>query len=170
MENLEEKKVTKPPNRKSIRLKNYDYSSNGYYFVTICTQNREKLFGEIVGATLCGRPNYPHKMIEKWLFEIQNKYLNTKIDYYVIMPDHIHFILFIEGDHTGSPLQDIIGWFKTMTTNDYIKGVKNKLYEPFNKHFWQRNYFEHVIRNENDLFECRKYIEQNLLKWIIDKK
>ena len=56
MRNLEEKKVTKLPNRKSIRLKNYDYSSNGYYFVTICTQNREKLFGEIVGATLRGRP------------------------------------------------------------------------------------------------------------------
>lgn len=164
----------KLPKRKQLRLKNFDYSQNNAFFITICIHNRNRLLGEVketsVGATLCGRPNYPHKMIEKWLFEIQNKYLNTKIDYYVIMPDHIHFILFIEGDHTGSPLQDIIGWFKTMTTNDYIKGVKNKLYEPFNKHFWQRDYFEHVIRNENDLFECRKYIEQNLLKWIIDKK
>ena len=164
----------KLPERKQLRLKNFDYSENNAFFITICTYNRNRLFGKVekttVGATLCGRPNNPHKMVEKRLFEIPNKFSNTKIDYYVIMPDHIHFILFIEGDHTGSPLQDIIGWFKTMTTNDYIKGVKNKLYEPFNKHFWQRNYFEHVIRNENDLFECRKYIEQNLLKWIIDKK
>ena len=123
----------KLPKRKQLILKNFDYSQNNAFFITICIHNRNRLLGEVketsVGATLCGRPNYPHKMIEKWLFEIQNKYLNTKIDYYVIMPDHIHFILFIEGDHTGSPLQDIIGWFKTMTTNDYIKGVKNKLYE-----------------------------------------
>jgi len=100
------------------------------------------LFGEIVGATLCGRPNNPDKIIEKWLFEIENKYLGIKINQYVIMPDHIHFILFIMGDHAGSPLPRVIDWFKTMTTNEYIRGVKNELFPPFDKHIWQRNYYD----------------------------
>ena len=72
MHDFEYIKMQKLHCRKSIRLKNYDYSSNGYYFVTICVQNREKLFGEIVGATLCGRPNNPDKIIKNgcWNWKI----------------------------------------------------------------------------------------------------
>lgn len=83
------------PQRKHPRLKDYDYSQNGAYFVTVCTYKREKLFGEIVGATLCGRPNRPDKIAEKYLLELENKYENVKLDYYIIMPDHIHLILFL---------------------------------------------------------------------------
>ena len=153
------------PQRKRIRLKNYDYSQNGAYFVTICTNKKEKLFGEIVGATLCGRPNRPDKMVEKYLFELENKYQNLELDYYVIMPDHIHFIVFISGDHAGSPLPQIVDWFKTMTTNAYIRGVKSGLFPPFADHIWQRSYYDHIIRNENDLYETRKYIENNPFRW-----
>ena len=176
MENLEEKKVTKPPCRKSIRLKNYDYSSNGYYFVTICTQNREKLFGEIVGATLCGRPNNPDKLIVKWLLELENKFKGVKIDEYIVMPNHIHFTIKrtgdhtgLTGDHTGSPLRDIIGWFKTMTTNEYIAGVKDGRFMPFKGRLWQRNYYEHIIRNYDDYINIADYIQNNPLKWEEDK-
>lgn len=190
MENLEEKKVTKFPNRKSIRLKNYDYSSNGYYFVTICTQNREKLFGEIVGATLRGRPNNPDKIIVKWLLESENKFKDIKIDEYIVMPNHIHFIIKRTGDHTGvtgdhigstgdhagstgdhigSPLRDIIGWFKTMSTNEYIAGVKDGRFMPFKGRLWQRNYYEHIIRNYDDYINIAEYIQNNPLKWEEDK-
>lgn len=190
MENLEEKKVTKLPNRKSIRLKNYDYSSNGYYFVTICTQNREKLFGEIVGATLRGRPNNPDKIIVKWLLESENKFKDIKIDEYIVMPNHIHFIIKRTGDHTGvtgdhigstgdhagstgdhigSPLRDIIGWFKTMSTNEYIAGVKDGRFMPFKGRLWQRNYYEHIIRNYDDYINIAEYIQNNPLKWEEDK-
>ena len=183
MENLEEKKVTKLPNRKSIRLKNYDYSSNGYYFVTICTQNREKLFGEIVGATLRGRPNNPDKIIVKWLLESENKFKDIKIDEYIVMPNHIHFIIKrtgdhigstgdhigSTGDHIGSPLRDIIGWFKTMTTNEYIAGVKDGRFMPFKGRLWQRNYYEHIIRNYDDYINIAEYIQNNPLKWEEDK-
>ena len=176
MENLEEKKVTKLPNRKSIRLKNYDYSSNGYYFVTICTQNREKLFGEIVGATLRGRPNNPDKIIVKWLLESENKFKDIKIDEYIVMPNHIHFIIKrtgdrtgSTGDHTGSPLRDIIGWFKTMSTNEYIAGVKDGRFMPFKGRLWQRNYYEHIIRNYDDYINIAEYIQNNPLKWEEDK-
>ena len=164
------------PKRKQLRLDCYDYTSNGAYFITICTHNRAELFLNTkrndVGATLCGRPNNPDKMIEKRLLEIENKFLETKIDYYCIMPNHIHFILFFEsktGDHIGSPLQDVISWFKTMVTNEYIKGVKKGLYIPFNTKLWQRGYYEHIIRNERDLFEIRKYIENNPIKWETDE-
>ena len=191
MENLEGKKVTKLPYRKSIRLKNYDYSSNGYYFVTICTQNREKLFGEIVGATLCGRPNNPDKLIVKWLLELENKFKGVKIDEYIVMPNHIHFIIKRTGDHTGSTgdhtgstgdhtgstgdhtgsplLRDIIGWFKTMTTNEYIAGVKDVRFMPFKGRLWQRNYYEHIIRNYDDYINIADYIQNNPLKWEEDK-
>lgn len=184
MENLEYKKVgatlcgrpNNLPCRKSIRLKNYDYSSNGYYFVTICTQKREKLFGEIVGATLCGRPNNPDKIITKWLLELENKFKGIKIDEYVVMPNHIHFIIKrtgghtgSTGDHTGSPLRDIVGWFKTMTTNEYIVGVKCGKFIPFKGRLWQRNYYEHIIRNYDDYISIAEYIQNNPLKWEEDK-
>ena len=191
MENFEYKKVgatlcgrpNNLPCRKSIRLKDYDYSSNGYYFVTICVQNREKLFGEIVGATLCGRPNNPDKIITKWLLELENKFNDIKIDEYIIMPNHIHFIIKrtgdhtgstgdhtgSTGDHTGSPLRDIIGWFKTMTTNEYIAGVKCGKFIPFKGRLWQRNYYEHIIRNYDDYINISEYIQNNPLKWEYDK-
>ena len=184
MENLDDKKVgatlcgrpNNLPYRKSIRLKNFDYSSNGYYFVTICTQNREKLFGEIVGATLCGRPNNPDKIIVKWLLELENKFKDIKIDEYIVMPNHIHFIIKrtgdntgSTGDHTGSPLRDIIGWFKTMSTNEYIAGVKDGRFMPFKGRLWQRNYYEHIIRNYDDYINIAEYIQNNPLKWEEDK-
>ena len=183
MRDFEYIKMQKLHCRKSIRLKNYDYSSNGYYFVTICVQNREKLFGEIVGATLCGRPNNPDKIITKWLLELENKFNDIKIDEYIIMPNHIHFIIKrtgdntgsmgdhtgSTGDHIGSPLRDIIGWFKTMTTNEYIAGVKSGKFIPFKGRLWQRNYYEHIIRNYDDYINISEYIQNNPLKWEYDK-
>ena len=177
MRDFEYIKMQKLHCRKSIRLKNYDYSSNGYYFVTICVQNREKLFGEIVGATLCGRPNNPDKIITKWLLELENKFNDIKIDEYIIMPNHIHFIIKRTGDHTGSMgdhtgsplLRDIIGWFKTMTTNEYIAGVKSGKFIPFKGRLWQRNYYEHIIRNYDDYISIAEYIQNNPLKWEYDK-
>ncbi len=157
------------PCRKSVRLKDYDYSSNGYYFVTICVQNKEKLFGEIIGASLSGCPNNPDKIILKWLLELQNKFDGIKIDEYVIMPNHIHFIVKKTGDHIGSPIRDIIGWFKTMTTNEYISGVKSGKFKPFNGRLWQRGYYEHIIRNYEDYLNIAEYILCNPLKWNEDK-
>ena len=183
MRDFEYIKMQKLHCRKSIRLKNYDYSSNGYYFVTICVQNRENLFGEIVGATLCGRPNNPDKIITKWLLELENKFNDIKIDEYIIMPNHIHFIIKRMGEHTGSmgehtgstgdhigaPLRDIIGWCKTMTTNEYIAGVKSGKFIPFKGRLWQRNYYEHIIRNYDDYINIAEYIQNNPLKWEYDK-
>jgi REP element-mobilizing transposase RayT len=73
-------------------------------------------------------------------------------------------------EHTGSPLYKIVQWFKTMTTNDYIRNVKTNNWKPFNKKLWQRNYYEHIIRNEIELNKIRKYILNNPLNWEKDKK
>jgi len=189
------------PNRKSIRLKGYDYSQAGLYFVTICTQNRKYLFGEIsVGADLCVCPemklNDAGKMVKKWYFELENKFNDIKCREMVIMPNHFHCIIEnigvpvgadlrvcpnttnnetisnnekIKGEHTGSPLRAVVQWFKTMTTNEYIRGVKNKQWQRFDKKLWQRNYWEHIIRNENENYRISKYIIDNPIKWINDK-
>ena len=159
------------PQRRQLRMPNFDYSKSNIYFITICTFSRARLFGELisseVGQHLRTFPNFPNKIVEKWLMEIENKYLNSVIDAYIVMPDHIHFILYNPGmitdagEHIGSPLPEIIKWFKTQTTNDYIRGVKSGLYPPFDRHLWQRNYFEHIIRNEGDLQTRRKYIYDN---------
>ena len=159
--------MTEFPKRKNIRLKNFDYSQNGYYFVTICAHKRQNLFGKIVGATLHGRPA---KMIEKWLLETQNKFADVKITDYVIMPDHIHFIVskMCDGkttdDHTGSSLRDIVDWFKTMTTNEYIRKVKQNEYPPFFEKIWQRGYYEHIIRDAKDYLTKANYIKNNVYK------
>ena len=72
------------------------------------------------------------------------------------------------GDHAGSPLRDIVGWFKTMTTNEYIRGVKNGLFPPFDKQIWQRSYYEHVIRDEQDYRRIWQHIDENPAKWAED--
>ena len=161
--------------RRSIRLKGYDYSRNGAYDITICTQDREHIWGEIVGATLCGRPNNPHTIIDRWISETKNKFGDIKVDKYVIMPNHIHMIIFLlgddgeSGDHAGSPLPRIVEWLKTMTTNEYIRGVKSGIYPPFNRRIWQRNYYEHIMRDKDDYEKRWRYIEENPIKWQEDE-
>lgn len=153
--------------RRSIRLKGNDYSSQGMYYVTICTHNRTMLFG--VGAALCGRPDTADRMIEKWLMETENKFKGIKIDKFVIMPNHIHCIIYIQGNHIDTPLHEVVEWFKTMTTNEYIRGVKSGLYPPFNKRIWQRNYYERVIRNEAEYQRMWTYIDENPTLWTDDE-
>jgi len=69
------------------------------------------------------------------------------------------------GQHIGSPLHRVVQWFKTMTTNEYIRGVKNLNWEPFDKKLWQRNYWEHIVRDENSYFKISNYIINNPMNW-----
>ncbi len=191
-------------NRQSIRLKRYDYSIGGVYFITICSQNRENLFGDSINNKIV--LNNAGNMIGKWVIETKNKFENILIDQYVIMPNHLHCIMSIEtvktvgadlcvcpdkhvcpdnemgehisetgecvtetGEHIGSPLRAIIQWFKTMTTNEYIRGVKDGYYPPFNKRIWQRNYYERIIRNEKELNQISEYIINNPINWFNDE-
>ncbi len=195
--------------RKSMRLQGYDYSQAGFYFVTICIQNRMKLFGNIESGEM--KLNQAGKMVDQWWLKLDEKfYIN--LDEYIIMPDHFHGIIQIlgednldtiinplgndpcviadqsvgmsdiitnplgddpcvisipdaiainQGRHMGLPLTRMMQWFKTMTTNKYIKGVRKDNWQPFYKKLWQKSYYDHIIRNHIELNRIRNYIRNN---------
>jgi len=176
-----------PHRRRSIRLKGYDYSEAGTYFVTICTQNRECLFGNIIDGTI--RLNEAGEMIQTVWNEIPSHYDGIDVDEFVIMPNHVHGIIVIVGagpcacpdsepQKNGHPqgvaptrlsLPDVAHRFKTLTTKRYVDGVKKHRWRPFAKALWQRNYWEHIIRSEDDLNRTREYIHNNPRKWELDE-
>ena len=197
--------------RRSIRLQGYDYASIGLYFVTICTQNRECLLGEIKNGEMV--LNDAGRMVERWYFETQNKFPDIVCHEMIVMPNHFHCIwenvgldnasgpvganlrvrppkqnnVLQEGAHAGAPRRDIVndsdlienvsgsplsavvGWFKTMSTNEYIRGVKQLGWPPFDRKLWQRNYYEHIIRNDPSLWKISDYIVNNPARWSDDK-
>jgi len=265
--------------RRSIRLKGYDYSQAGLYFVTICCQNKICYFGNIENDKMF--LNDAGRMVEKWCMELSHKFSDIELDTYIIMPNHFHAIIVnngnnaavgadlrvcpdkhnnilgehdnvlgehnnvlgehdiilgehniilgehnnvlgehnnalgehnnilgehnnvlgehnnvlgehnnvlgehnnvlgehnnvlgehdnILGEHIGSPLHVVVQWFKTMTTNEYIRGVKTLGWQPFDKKLWQRNYWEHIIRHEQSYQRIANYIINNPANWKNDK-
>jgi putative transposase len=164
------------PPRKSTRLRGYDYAQEGAYFVTLCTQNRISLFGAIEGDEM--QPNDSGNVILYWWNELQTKFPSIELDSHILMPNHFHAIIVLfdvnqKGAPTCAPLQNnlldqIIQWFKTMTTNAYIRGVKEQDWQVFPGKLWQRSYHDHIIRNEDDLNTRRQYILSNPAKWDLD--
>ena len=150
------------PIRKTPRLKEFDYSTSGYYFITICTKDRKEILSRIVGATVLGRPyvklTETGKLVETAI--LHNNRNEIKIDRYIIMPNHIHMIISISpdaGDRGQSPLQMIIRNMKAYITKQIGFSV------------WQRSFHDHIIRDENDYLEICKYIDDNPFKWTEDK-
>ena len=159
--------------RKSVRIPGYDYTQDGWYFVTICTHNHNVLLGNVVnGEMVLNEYGQIVSKIWKWLPE-QYKYI--KLHEWIIMPNHLHGIIEYHNDGRGGsrtaptdikikPLGRIIGAFKTVSTK-HINKIQNT---PGHK-LWQRNYYEHIIRNEKDLNRIGEYIIYNPLKWPEDK-
>ena len=155
------------------------------------TQGREHLFREIVDGEMI--PNEVGRMILKWWNDLPNKFQDVVLGEFVVMPNHFHGIVIIEvyvgadlrvspedekkGGHIGPPqrksdlpLSRMIQWFKTMTTNEYIRGVRGLNWKPFDEKMWQRNYYEHVIRDEKDLQPKTDYIFVNPSRWDEDEE
>ena len=155
-------------NRIHPRLKNYDYGSEGAYYITICTYNRRCLLSQIVGRGLAPaevRLTEYGCIIKKQLFLLENRFPNLKIDYYVIMPNHIHAI-FVLGtpteDDRRSTLMDAVCAFKSLSVRECKKiGLSEKLF--------QTSFHDHVIRGKEDYDEIAEYIINNPLKWELDK-
>jgi putative transposase len=160
-----------PWKRKSPRLSDYDYSLSGAYFVTVCINRKKCLLAGIAEGMLC--LNAAGKMVEKWWRKLESKFPLTKIDsFYVVMPNHFHGIVSIgdsEGGHAGPPLQQIMQWFKTMSTNEYIHGVKELGWPVFQGNLWQRSFYDHVIRDDESLNRIREYIVNNPQRWELDR-
>jgi REP element-mobilizing transposase RayT len=208
--------------RRSIRLKGYDYATPGAYFVTVCTHERECLFGDIVDGVM--RLNEAGRMVNTVWDEIPAHYPGIDVDAFIVMPNHIHGIVAIVGaaprgrpgpepssvtvgaaprgrpglepssvtvgaaprgrpgpepSKNGQPqgvaptavglsLPEVVNRFKTMTTKRYADGVKQNGWPVFPGKLWQRNYYERVIRNVNELSAIREYITRNPQQWSMD--
>ena len=168
-------KETEPHKRQSIRLKDYDYSQAGVYFLTICVKDKQCFFGEIINDEMVF--NDIGKIAEKFWRDIPVHYPNIELDEFIIMPNHIHGILVIVGIQHVEPLPrrheyqktipksigSIIRIYKASVTN----WCRNNGFEFFQ---WQRNYYEHIIRSEKQLKAIREYIRNNPYNWPKDSE
>lgn len=173
--------------RRSIRLKNYDYSQNGAYFVTMCTFDRGYYFEEYEQL---------RRIIEIQWQKLPERFVGMILDEFIIMPNHFHGIIILhrgtprgypdlgdekqghlyidKGHPQGVPLRqptigEIVGSFKSLCVNAWLKVVKDENLNLVGK-FWQKNYYEHVIRSDSELERIRQYIVNNPLKWELDRE
>ena len=155
------------PIRKPTRLKDYDYSQNGAYFITICTHNRKNLFSNIVGAIHESpeiKLNQNGKIVEYYIMKLSARY-GVIIDKYVIMPNHLHLLITIDERairesplHKRSLISKAIGYLKMNVSRDmHNSGFMNKI--------WQRSFHDHVIRDYGDYLKIWQYIDTNPAKW-----
>jgi REP element-mobilizing transposase RayT len=209
------------PNRRSIRLKKYDYSQPGYYFITICTEDRIHRFGDIVCGNM--RLNKFGEIVTVQWDDLKNRFPNIQLDQFIIMPNHIHGII-----HVGAPLAgarqslavarqsltgarqsrtgtrqsrtindntwatggdmratarvaptdthqsrvtvgEIVGGYKSLCVHHCLQWIKSNCPTFHLGKLWQRNYWEHIVRDENELNGIRDYIRQNPQKWETDR-
>ena len=172
----------------STRLKDYDYSRNGAYFVTICTKNSMHLFGSIVDQKLI--PNRQAEVLTECWLDLPAHYTNCVLDKFIIMPNHVHGIIIIDNEiaETGLKLNNTIveTGLKPVSTagrvakpyplSEIIRGFKtfsarriNEYQNTRGKAFWQSRFFDHIIRNREELKRIRQYIIENPLKWELEK-
>ena len=167
--------------RRQIRLRDYDYSESGYYFVTICTRNRENWFGKVEDSEMCF--NECGEIAKNLWVEIPKHFLGVRVDEFSVMPNHVHGILIIEERTVGN------AYMRSHQRNAYMHSLQNRTkmllskiiqqykaaltrrinFLPNGIHFqWQKSFYDHVIRNENELSRIREYIKNSPLKWELD--
>ena len=158
--------------RKSIRLKGYDYSQAGLYFITICTHERLPLFGTIKDGDMA--LNDAGIMAEKCWSEIPDHFHQVFLGGFVVMPNHIHGIIEIRGTVVGAknffPLRLPLQHGTSKTVGSIVRGFKIGVTKWFREHMdihqaWQRNYHEHIIRDEESYLKISEYIEYNPQRW-----
>jgi len=165
--------------RINLRLRDYDYSLPGSYFVTICVKERKNLFGDIIDGEMCR--NQCGKIVKSMWDEITNHYDGILLDEFIVMPNHVHGIIIITEDSVGviheSPLKmnikerrqmllsKIIGRFK-MNSSKQINNIRNTP----GMSVWQRNYYDHIIRNQKSFHRIQEYIIRNPERWQMNKE
>ena len=166
------------PKRKPIRLEDYDYSTPGAYFITVCTANREKIFwsdrrGELRSpddvvdtsdhrSPLSVELSGIGKIVDTEIQKMNIVYHAVRVDKYCIMPDHIHFIISINTDESGRTQF-------APTISRVIKQFKGSVTKQFGRPVWQKSFHDHCIRNQRDYDEIWEYIENNPLKYALKK-
>ena len=146
-----------PPARRSPRLRGFDYATSGAYFVTVCVSGKRCLFGEVVDDRMI--LNSLGQSVEDALVDAPAHWTGIDLDRFVVMPNHVHAILWI-GSRAGQapPLHHVVGGFKSGSSR--LAGVS----------LWQRSYHDRVIRDEAELHALRKYVAENPLRWALDRE
>ena len=154
--------------RRSIRLKGYDYSQAGAYFITICINHRQPLLGAIADGIMHLTP--AGTMVQTIWEELPFHYPNIELDAFVLMPNHIHGIIILKSAQIEPvmTLGEIMHRFKSFTTTKYRHGVHQEQWQPFIGRLWQRNYYEHIISNQEICDRLRQYIANNPSSWESD--
>jgi putative transposase len=178
--------------RRSIRIKGYDYSQTDAYFITVCTQRRICLFGDVEDQLM--HRNEAGDMIAATWAALPQRFPTLALDAFVVMPNHIHGILVLTENvsATSDPaahedmgrssqrsnrprgtlpgtIGRIVQAFKSISTHTYIHGVEQRGWLPFPGRLWQRDYYERVIRDDTALAEMRMYIDDNPMRWAIHR-
>lgn len=167
------------PQRKPLRLKGYDYSTEGAYFVTVCTFERKALLGCVVGTGVLARPPYAQEdslpgvelspygvVVDKVIRQLHGFYKDISVDCYTIMPNHVHLLLSVlENGRAGTPvptkgMSTIAKWIST------LKRFSNK---ECGCNLWQARFHDHIIRDQRDYDRHAEYIETNPLRWELDE-
>ena len=150
------------PKRKQIRIKDYDYSAPGAYFVTICTKNRAQILWETVGADII-RPqdvslSVVGKIVEQGVLQISNHYDHIAVDKFCLMPKHGHLILVVQNNEDGRMIS-------APTVSTVVGSMKRWVSKQIGRSIWQKSFYEHGIRNQQDYDEIWEYIETNPMKY-----
>ncbi len=168
--------------RRSIRLQGYDYSQPGEYFVTVCTHNKGCLFGDIIEGQM--RLKAAGQMVHATWYELPQCYPMAEVDAFIVMPNHVHGVIRIVGaaaarQHVGAglaPPKARGAASSAPTLGDIVRGFEsisaiavNRRVERVGQALWQRNYYEHIIRTEEELNNIREYILTNPLRWHSDR-
>ncbi len=160
----------KLPKRKNIRLKDYNYNASGYYFITVCTKEKQKILCDIVGTGILDGPQIKFtqygNVAKRQIEYMTDFYDDIKIDKYVIMPNHVHLLIKIIGTADGpsgtpvptnSKISNFVGTFKRFFNKQCGKNI------------WQYRSYDHIIRGEEDYREIWQYIDSNPARWKEDK-
>jgi len=160
---------------KQIRLRQYDYTQPGYYFVTICTKNKTELFGTIEKCKML--LNETGKIAERLWKQIPETCKVVSLDEFIVMPNHLHGIVVINPDRKGGTPRRAATGLHALTPNslpsivNHYKGAVKKECNKngFTDFLWQSRFYDHVIRKDESLDKIREYIRNNPLKWELDR-
>ena len=141
--------------RRELRLKYYDYSKEGMYFITICIKNRLELLGKIKEKDQI-ELRKEGKSAEEHIKKIEQVYRNVIVNDYIIMPNHIHMIIEINNKNK-------------VTISRIIKQYKMEISKDIGYSIWQKSFYEHIIRNEKEYYKIKEYIQNNIINWKQDK-
>lgn len=160
--------MNRHPQRKSTRAPGFDYRDPGVYFITICEYQRRNRFGLVVDHEM--QRNAAGKMVFATWRLVVARIPAIRLDAFVVMPNHFHALVHLHDVETGAgtSLSAMVGWFKTMTTNRYIRGTREQHWPPFDGHLWQRSFHDRIVRGDAELARIRTYIANNPACWAED--